>query len=216
MNDLRFDFTGRTVVVTGAGNGIGAACARLFGASGANVALWDRDTASATAIASEIDASRQRARALQCDVSRSADVATALATTLQAFGRVDILINNAGIFRAADFLDISEDDWDAVLDVNLKGSFLVGQAVARAMAATARRAIGVDAALAITGIAGPGGGSPGKPVGTVWLATASRDGAAESTLLNASGDRDAIRRVSVERALELLLARVEATAPSPR
>ena len=141
MNDVHFDFTGRTVVVTGAGNGIGAACARLFGASGANVALWDRDAAAATAIATGIDASSRRARALPCDVARTDDVAAALAATLQAFGRVDILINNAGIFRAADFLDISEDDWDAVLDVNLKGSFLVGQAVARAMAATGGGAI---------------------------------------------------------------------------
>ena len=141
MNDVRFDFAGRTVVVTGAGNGIGAACARLFGASGANVALWDRDEAAASAIAREIDPSRRRAIATQCDVSRSADVAAALAATLQAFGRVDVLINNAGIFRAAEFLDIAEADWDAVLDVNLKGSFLVGQAVARAMTTTGGGAI---------------------------------------------------------------------------
>ena len=141
MKNVRFDFAGRTVVVTGAGNGIGAACARLFGASGANVALWDRDDAPALAIASEIDPSGERARALHCDVARSADVASALAATLVAFGHVDILINNAGIFRAADFLDIREEDWDAVLDVNLKGAFLVGQAVAREMARTGGGAI---------------------------------------------------------------------------
>ena len=141
MKNVRFDFAGRTVVVTGAGNGIGAACARLFGASGANVALWDRDDAPALAIASEIDPSEERARALHCDVARSADVASALAATLVAFGHVDILINNAGIFRAADFLDIREEDWDAVLDVNLKGAFLVGQAVAREMARTGGGAI---------------------------------------------------------------------------
>ena len=70
-------------------------------------------------------------------------------------------------------------------------------------------------AVAVTGIAGPGGGSPEKPVGTVWLATAARDGAVESTLLQATGDRDAIRRVSVVRALELLLGRVEASPPTP-
>ena len=141
MKNVRFDFAGRTVVVTGAGNGIGAACARLFGASGANVALWDRDDAPALATASEIDPSGERALALHCDVARSADVASALAATLVAFGHVDILINNAGIFRAADFLDIREKDWDAVLDVNLKGAFLVGQAVAREMARTGGGAI---------------------------------------------------------------------------
>jgi NAD(P)-dependent dehydrogenase (short-subunit alcohol dehydrogenase family) len=62
----------------------------------------------------------------------------ALAATLQAFGQVDALISNAGIFKAANFLDITEADWDAVIDVNLKGAFLVGQAVARAMVAAGR------------------------------------------------------------------------------
>ncbi|HEY4957393.1 MAG TPA: SDR family NAD(P)-dependent oxidoreductase [Caldimonas sp.] len=157
MNDVRFDFTGRAVVVTGAGNGIGAACARLFGASGAQTALWDVDEAAATAIARAIDPGGQRARAWRCDVARSSDVAAALQATLAAFGRVDILINNAGIFRAADFLDIAEDDWDAVLDVNLKGAFLVGQAVARVMAESGGGAIvnmsSVNGVTAIPGIA---------------------------------------------------------------
>ena len=141
MKDVRFDFTGRTAVVTGAGNGIGAACARLFVASGAKVALWDRDQAAAQRVADAIDPGDRRARAMPCDVSRSADVASALAATLAAFGRIDILVNNAGIFHAADFLDIHEDDWDAVLDVNLKGAFLVGQAVAREMAKSGGGAI---------------------------------------------------------------------------
>jgi NAD(P)-dependent dehydrogenase (short-subunit alcohol dehydrogenase family) len=141
MKDVRFDFAGRAVVVTGAGNGIGAACARLFVASGASVALWDRDDAAALAIAGELDPGGRRTRALHCDVARSADVASALAATLAAFGRIDILINNAGIFRAAEFLDIREEDWDAVLDVNLKGAFLVGQAVAREMAKSGGGAI---------------------------------------------------------------------------
>ena len=134
MKDVRFDFTGRTVVVTGAGNGIGAACARLFAASGANLALWDRDDPAMQALAAELDPEGARVRAVHCDVSRRVDVEGALGATLAAFAGVDILINNAGIFRAADFLDVREDDWDAVIGVNLKGAFLVGQAVARAMA----------------------------------------------------------------------------------
>ncbi len=141
MNDVRFDFKGRVAIVTGAANGIGAACARLFAASGAAVALWDVDAAAAQVRAGELAGAGGRAQAFACDVARGAEVATALAATISAFGRVDILVNNAGIFRAAEFLDIAEDDWDAVIDVNLKGAFLVGQAVARAMAATGGGAI---------------------------------------------------------------------------
>lgn len=88
--------------------------------------------------------------------------------------------------------------------------------VAQAMAAGAIAHSPADFAVAVTGIAGPGGGSPDKPVGTVWLATAARGGAAEPTLLHATGDRDAIRRRSIVGALELLLARVEASPVAPR
>ncbi len=130
MSSVRFDFGGKVAVITGAANGIGAACARLFAASRAKVALWDIDAVAAEALAAEIGAG---AAAMRCDVSLRADVDAAVAATLQAFGRIDILINNAGIFRAADFLDVSEADWDAVIGVNLKGAFLVGQAVAREM-----------------------------------------------------------------------------------
>ncbi len=92
----------------------------------------------------------------------------------------------------------------------------VSAEVARAMAAGALAQSPAAFTVAITGIAGPGGGSVDKPVGTVWLATAARDGAAQATLLNASGDRDDVRRHSVVRALGLLLARIEATPPARR
>jgi NAD(P)-dependent dehydrogenase (short-subunit alcohol dehydrogenase family) len=154
MSTLRFDFSGQVAVVTGAANGIGAACARLFAASGAKVALWDVDEAAAGILATELGAG---ARAVRCDVSRAVDVEAAVAATLLAFGRVDILVNNAGIFRAADFLAVSEADWDAVIGVNLKGAFLVGQAVAREMAKTGGGAVvnmsSVNGVMAIPTIA---------------------------------------------------------------
>jgi NAD(P)-dependent dehydrogenase (short-subunit alcohol dehydrogenase family) len=154
MATTRFDFTGQVVVVTGAANGIGAACARLFSASGAKVALWDVDAAAAQALAAELGADT---RPIRCDVASRAEVEAATAATLAAFGRIDVLVNNAGIFRAADFLDITEADWDAVINVNLKGAFLVGQAVAREMAKAGRGAIvnmsSVNGVMAIPTIA---------------------------------------------------------------
>jgi NAD(P)-dependent dehydrogenase (short-subunit alcohol dehydrogenase family) len=154
MATTRFDFTGRIVVVTGAANGIGAACARLFAASGAKLALWDVDVAAGQALAAELGGD---AHPIRCDVSSRAEVEAAIATTLAAFGRIDVLINNAGIFRAADFLDITEADWNAVIGVNLKGAFLVGQAVAREMAKSGGGAIvnmsSVNGVMAIPTIA---------------------------------------------------------------
>ena len=143
MSAARFDFSGRVVVVTGAANGIGAACVRLFAASGASVSAWDIDDAAARALTAGIDgdSASPHAQVVRCDVSRSADVRAAVAATVARFGRIDVLVNNAGIFRAADFLEVTEDDWDAVIGVNLKGAFLVGQAVAREMVRTGGGAI---------------------------------------------------------------------------
>jgi NAD(P)-dependent dehydrogenase (short-subunit alcohol dehydrogenase family) len=130
---VQFHLEEQVVIITGAAQGIGAACAERFAQDGATVALWDVNDAAASALAQAISQRGQRAAAFHCDVSRKADVDAALAATLAAFGRVDALINNAGIFKAANFLDITETDWDAVLNVNLKGAFLVAQAVAREM-----------------------------------------------------------------------------------
>lgn len=132
---IRFGHAGRVAVITGAAQGIGAACARRLAADGAQVALWDVADDAGRALAAELADAGARAAYVHCDVSRKAEVDAALAATLADFGRVDLLVSNAGIFRAADFLDVSEADWDAVIGVNLKGAFLVGQAVARQMVA---------------------------------------------------------------------------------
>ena len=92
----------------------------------------------------------------------------------------------------------------------------VSAEVACAMAAGLLARAPAGFAVAVTGIAGPDGGTALKPVGTVWIATAARGEAAEATLLNAGGDRAAVRECSVARALELVLARIEATPPAPR
>ena len=157
MNAVNFALSGRVTVITGAAQGIGAACAERFAQEGAPVALWDVDDARGAEQARRLADTGAQALYVHCDVSRADQVHAALDATLAAFGRVDVLVNNAGIFKAADFLDITEADWDAVIGVNLKGAFLVGQACARAMAAQGRGAIvnmsSVNGLMAIPSIA---------------------------------------------------------------
>jgi glucose 1-dehydrogenase len=119
----------KVAIVTGASQGIGHACAQRLVREGARVMLVDVRPEGAAAAAALGDA----ARFFNADVSQKSDVDAMLAATLQAFGQVDILINNAGVTHAADFLDLDEEDFDRVLRINLKSMFLCSQAVAREM-----------------------------------------------------------------------------------
>ena len=129
---VQFGHRGRVVIVTGGAQGIGEACVRRFASEGARVVVAD-------VLPTPAWASKMGIVCLPCDVGSSVAVDAMLAQVVKAFGRVDILVNNAGIFKATPFLDLTEADFDAVLRVNLKGSFLVAQAVARCMVQTGTR-----------------------------------------------------------------------------
>ena len=147
-----FGLQDRVVIITGAAQGIGEACARRFAREGAQVVIADVADARGQALAAELGATYQH-----CDVGDKAQVDALVAQVLRQHGRIDVLVNNAGIFKAANFLQVTEADFDAVLRVNLKGAFLVGQAVARVMAQAGRGAIvnmsSVNSVLAIPDIA---------------------------------------------------------------
>lgn len=124
---------GKIAIVTGAASGIGRACAALFAKEGARVVIADVDQAKGLDTAAALGRGGAEVVFTRCDVGEAADAKALIAHCIGRFGRVDVLVNNAGIIKTADFLELSEADWDAVLRVNLKGAFLVGQAAARAM-----------------------------------------------------------------------------------
>jgi len=132
----------RVAVITGAAQGIGSACARVFAEQGARVVIGDVNEVGATALAKDIAAAGGYALARRADVGERADCESLIEYAVTQLGRVDVLVNNAGIVHAADFLDLAEDDFDRVLRVNLKGAFLCAQAAARRMVAQEPRADG--------------------------------------------------------------------------
>lgn len=123
---------GKTAIVTGAAGGIGYAIAERFLREKARVVIADIDAEKGARAEADLGKLGE-VHFVKCDVSRRLDVHNLVAAAIEALGDIDILVNNAGIVHGAEFLDLREEDFDRVMGVNLKGSFLTGQAVARHM-----------------------------------------------------------------------------------
>ncbi|MEO6040780.1 MAG: 2-dehydro-3-deoxy-D-gluconate 5-dehydrogenase KduD [Croceibacterium sp.] len=130
---ISFDLIGKTALVTGANTGIGQAIAVALAEAGADVALVGRSDPGETL--ERIAATGRRTLSIAADLSSIEPVERVIAATLAGLGGIDILVNNAGIIRRADLADFTEEDWDAVIDTNLKTLFFLSQAAARPMIA---------------------------------------------------------------------------------
>lgn len=132
MNDL-FNLKDKVAIVTGGSRGLGKAMALGLANAGANVVVASRKLDSVQEVAKEIEAGGGTALAVEVDVSKKETVVTMVKKVIDEFGKIDILVNNAGVFRGGVTEEISEDDWDFILDINLKGQLFCAQEVAKHM-----------------------------------------------------------------------------------
>jgi 3-oxoacyl-[acyl-carrier protein] reductase len=165
---------GQVAVVTGGGRGIGRAVALALAEAGADVAVAvSRDVAAAEAVAEEVRALGRRALAQQTDVSNSEQAEALVARAVSELGRIDILVNNAGVTRDGLIMRMSDEDWDTVLDVNLKGAFnCTRAAVKRMVRQRSGRIVNVTSVMGVTGNAGQANYSASK-AGLIGLTKAT-------------------------------------------
>ena len=124
---------GKVALVTGAAGGIGRAITERLASEGADVGVVDLHKAAVEEVVTMVEENGRRALGMTVDVSKKSQVETMVRNVIDKFGQIDIFFNNAGIVVVQNFLDIKEEDWDRIMEVNLKGVFLCGQAIAREM-----------------------------------------------------------------------------------
>ena len=147
-------FSDKVVAITGAARGIGRACAERFLAEGASVALADVDDAALSTAVRELNAP-DRTIAVVTDVSRKRQVDTLISKTVETFDCLDVMVNNAGIAKVQNWLDITEEDYDHVLSINLKGVFFGVQAAARQMVSQGHGGVIINMSSINSGLANP-------------------------------------------------------------
>ncbi len=148
-----FELKGKTAVVTGAKQGIGKGIAALLAKAGARVVVSDCDLRGVQETAKEIGG---KAFAVKCDVSNARDVDSLVKTTVKKFGSLDVLVNNAGIYPFKPFTELTEADWQRVMDVNLKGVFLCTRAATKQMIAqkTGGKVVSISSIASLVGFSG--------------------------------------------------------------
>ena len=177
------DFKGKVALVTGAARGIGHTIASGFAARGAKVVLCDIDEASVREAAEKIEG---EAIGIKADVTKSEDIAALLKNLLEKLGRLDIIVNNAGIARDNLMIRMDEKDWDAVLDINLKGAFLVTKLASRQMMKQrSGKIVNISSVVGLTGNAGQANYSASK-AGLIGLTkSAAKELASRGITVNA-------------------------------
>jgi len=172
-----FDLTGKVAIVTGASRGLGQTFARALARAGADLAITSRTLDSLKPFQKEVEEMGRRAVPLELDVRDEKSIRAMVSDAVKAYGRIDILVNNAGCNVRKPAVDVTWDDWNLILDTNLRGAFFVAQSVAREMIPRGRgRIINIGSLTSVMGSAGLG------PYG------ASRGGIRQLTMSLADGD----------------------------
>lgn len=183
---IAVDLSGRVALVTGAGRGLGRAIARSLGAAGAEVACVDIDAGALAETADAIRNAGSRAETFTCDVTDSARVNEVVDQVVKQMGRLDILVNNAGITRDGMVMRMKDDQWDAVVAINLRGTFLFTRAVARPMMkARAGRIVNIASISGLMGNPGQANYSASKAGVIGFTRTVARELASRNITVNA-------------------------------